>query len=378
VNDIDLSHFNFQPIGTSDADYFRGIFDGQEYKIIGLEIQRLDQEQVGLFSVLMDSGVIKNLTLEGELVRGKGHFGALLGECAGIIVNCHSSAEIWGKDDAEATNMIGGLVGHNTATGIIRNCSTTMTGYYIDGNADEIGGLVGKNSGKIEWCYTECEWVNGVNKSDIGGIAGSNYGTIMECYSNSSVDGSHTIGGIVGLNYGSGRISDCYNVGSYVWGSNGTVGGLAGKVEGAIVERCYVSSEIDGYSYKEGALIGENISGTVSDSVWDNTRTGLPCCGHGTPCNNCFGKTPEEMKKRITYPSWDFTNVWTIEEGITYPYLRGIGDRLSPPTGVTASSDQTDGVHISWNTVIDAGVYRVYRSDSADEDAPKIALGDGW
>ncbi len=65
-----------------------------------------------------------------------------------------------------------------------------------------------------------------------------------------------------------------------------------------------------------------------------------------------------------------------------YPKLRGVGTLLSAPTGLTASNDQSDGVHLSWNAVTydltgstHNAVYRVYRSDSADEGAPKIELG---
>ena len=33
-------------------------------------------------------------------------------------------------------------------------------------------------------------------------------------------------------------------------------------------------------------------------------------------------KTPEEMMQQATYEGWEFNNIWTIDEGKTYPYLQ--------------------------------------------------------
>ena len=34
------------------------------------------------------------------------------------------------------------------------------------------------------------------------------------------------------------------------------------------------------------------------------------------------GKTTQEMYKESTYINWDFTNVWSIYNGYTYPWLK--------------------------------------------------------
>jgi hypothetical protein len=38
-------------------------------------------------------------------------------------------------------------------------------------------------------------------------------------------------------------------------------------------------------------------------------------------------KATKEMMQRETFEGWDFENVWTIEEGETYPQLRWFQDK---------------------------------------------------
>ena len=74
--------------------------------------------------MLMDSATVKNVTLDGGFIRGKGAVGAFVGESAGTLLNCHSSVEMRTRDDDDARDALGGLVGENTVTGKILNCSS--------------------------------------------------------------------------------------------------------------------------------------------------------------------------------------------------------------------------------------------------------------
>ncbi|MBD5227821.1 MAG: BACON domain-containing protein [Bacteroidales bacterium] len=43
---------------------------------------------------------------------------------------------------------------------------------------------------------------------------------------------------------------------------------------------------------------------------------------NSTSCYSLRDKTEAELKRRSTYVGWDFDNVWTIDEGVSYPKLR--------------------------------------------------------
>jgi hypothetical protein len=64
-----------------------------------------------------------------------------------------------------------------------------------------------------------------------------------------------------------------------------------------------------------GGLIG-SLKGSVDNSYYDKETSGLSVSAGGTP------KTTEEMMQQATFENWDFTNVWAIDEGSSYPYLQ--------------------------------------------------------
>ena len=93
--------------------------------------------------------------------------------------------------------------------------SGTITASYAsgaadggDGNSDEVGGLVGRNtsSGTITASYATGMADGGDGGDVIGGLVGRNIGTITASYASGDVDGgdgnSDTVGGLVGNNSG--------------------------------------------------------------------------------------------------------------------------------------------------------------------------------
>ncbi len=387
MNDLDLSgEDNWDPIGSDSEHWLRGIFDGQNHTIRGVTIDRPTESQIGLFSLLTDSGSITNLNLEIEGMAGYSFVGGLVGECYGLISNCHVT--LTDNLEGKGGGSIGGLAGYNDDSGRILGCSVHTSGNEVqaEGSVNGIGGLVGENAGLIRWCWTG-GYVDASSSSkhgnEVGGIAGTNdaAGDIVECFSICVwVDGEDWTGGIVGLQNG-GNVSDCYYSNGTVNGDLG-VGGVAGKATGGTITRCYVTGSDDGNTYS-GRLVGDH-SGVLSDSF----HTGTPTIGDpGGTVTNCHSKSDVELKQQATFTTahsanWDFTDIWAIQEGVDFPKLRGVGSLLSAPTGLTASNDQSNGVHVSWNAVTydlagstHNAVYRVYRSDSTDTGAPKVELG---
>jgi hypothetical protein len=97
----------WQPIiGTGD-DPFTGTFDGQRYEIRDLFINRPDEFFVGLFGIVAEGGVIKNVGVVNADVTGNTHVSGLAGGNMGTVSNSYSTGSVTGDD------YVGGLVGLN-------------------------------------------------------------------------------------------------------------------------------------------------------------------------------------------------------------------------------------------------------------------------
>ena len=83
-----------------------------------------------------------------------------------------------------------------------------------------------------------------------------------------------------------------------------------------IINNCYSAGSVSPINtYRIGGLVGRN-RGTVNSCFWDIQTSDQTESDGGT------GKTTAEMMQRATYTDWDFTNIWDIVEGQTYPFLR--------------------------------------------------------
>jgi hypothetical protein len=148
--------------------------------------------------------------------------------------------------------------------------------------------------------------------SYVGGLVGSG-GNISDSYATGDVEGTYRVGGLVGSG---GNISDSYATGD-VEGKE-QVGGLVGEFSGLgrFVKHSYSTGAVTGTAGL-GGLIGVMLAGAVEDSYYDTETSGrLDDRELGTP------KNTEEMSQQATFENWDFTDIWVIDEGTSYPYLR--------------------------------------------------------
>lgn len=82
TTDIDMTNYEFEPIGTSSASY-NGTFDGQGHTIDNLTITQTSADGVGIFGYI-DSATILNLTAgPGNNIKGKAFVGGLVGDKVG-------------------------------------------------------------------------------------------------------------------------------------------------------------------------------------------------------------------------------------------------------------------------------------------------------
>lgn len=112
TQDIDMSRLsdeaereNWTPIGyfidedTVDETAYVGTFDGREYKIINLKINRPDDNYVGLFGIISTKGRVRKINVSGTIV-GNNYVGGIVGhnfvkqytgKSGGSIVDCNAA-----------------------------------------------------------------------------------------------------------------------------------------------------------------------------------------------------------------------------------------------------------------------------------------------
>lgn len=156
----------------------------------------------------------------------------------------------------------------------------------VVGNDHDIGGLIGEANGIINNSFSTGQVIN-TDRGTSGALVGwSNYLNIENSYSSSDVTANtYMSGGLIGMSYET-IIDNCYSVGSL---SDNSAGGLVGR----------------DYDYT-----------TSFNSYWDTDTSTRGTSDEG------IGKTTTEMMQEATFVGWDFTNVWQIVEGSTYPTLR--------------------------------------------------------
>jgi len=321
----------WNPIGEFDEgeEYgFNGSFDGNEYEIQDLYINRSQEACIGLFAV--SEGEIKNVGIVGANITGERIVGGLVGlnNANATIQNSHFTGEIRGEE------VVGGLVGMNLGD-IEKEFFPTISNSYanveiIGGN--NVSGLIGVNAiGGVENSYAAGNVSGGDN---LGGLVGNNIiGWIMNSTSVADVSGKERVGGLVGETE-LGGVENSYATGNVI--GEGRIGGLVGNNTG-IVNKSYAIGEVYGEE-DVGGLIGYDENGSVLNSFWDIETTGQNESDGGT------GKTTEEMKDVVTYTNtkisglnepWDFVgdpyeddgdeDIWNIdayqEVNDGYPFL---------------------------------------------------------
>lgn len=207
------------------------------------------------------SGLIRNvdLTNSGTVTGGsseEGVTGGLFGTVNKIeVTDGHS--QIWNSTLTNTGTVtgggtVGGLIGKNEAN--VSHTSLINTG-LVSGSTEQettgvnVGGLIGENTATIEGgryvdesglgYYKYAIYNNGtvIGKENVGGLIGTNSGKVVAAYNTGAVSGQTNVGGIVGVNSGTidqafnnvmtatndGAISGDSNVGAIVGSNTGNV-----------------------------------------------------------------------------------------------------------------------------------------------------------
>lgn len=239
----------FNPLGgtgqNGDDNPFTGKFDGLDYNIFNLNINRADENYVGLFGVVGSGAVINNVTLVGGSITGQNYVGSL----AGTVQDGASISNITNSASVTGASNVGGIVGasvgtdenHTVYDGLI-NTGTIISSGTDDGN----GGTVSNAGGLIGY----------LEEGELGG-ASYNLGAVKgQTDENGNMTVGYNVGGLVGHavdsvigNQGEDAVT-VYNrlnvTGAY------NVGGIVGNMEGTQVYNAENSGDVSSAGYTTG------------------------------------------------------------------------------------------------------------------------------
>ncbi|MGE7091688.1 GLUG motif-containing protein [Lysinibacillus sp. NPDC048646] len=318
---IDLSVYpNWIPLGDiNNNNKFSGSYDGSDLTIDNLTISSTSGS-LGLFNNC-HSGKIKNVNIKNANISAANF--QEVGVLAGTLTNTQiTECTVSGKVQVLGFfNTVGGLAGVITGTSVIKQSAvinSEIKGKYV-------GGFVGNFTGKlIENCYVTGK-VTGYSdngSSQVSGFAENmRYGDIVNCYVSAELTFEHAneyaaLQSPFANNQG-GTITSCYsdieNKGVEYWKplfsySENTIA----KGTDDELYRCIRMQ--DAKDYNAGYPFPPNypaqpISGQNWATYWQLADI------HEA-------RNTAQMQTKSNYVDWDFDNIWTIEEGKSYPIFK--------------------------------------------------------
>ena len=140
------------------------------------------------------------VTVETDLTQSMDKYcnlGGVVGSNSGALIQCTYQGTIGGGSGINVVgSTVGGIVGSNDANGTVQDCAVNHITLHVQGasnvgasqdaaakmaNAAHIGGIVGRNSGKIENSLIATDGTRSTITAHggfVGGVAGSNSGSI--------------------------------------------------------------------------------------------------------------------------------------------------------------------------------------------------------
>ncbi len=248
----------WQPIGAYDA-----IFDGNGHTLSNLHINSTATTgDFGLFSVLDDDAVVRNLGLVDASVRLTSasttaqSVGIVAGENRGRVRHVHATGAVTG---AGANIVAGGLVGFNNGSGLTNPPTVELS--YSSASATggkHAGGLIGSHhQAQVTRSYAAGPVTStGSGPTDLGGLVGFADAARDEV---STITASYATGAVTG--------HDAATV---------NVGGLVGKADRATISGSYSNGAVTAAraDTSTGGLVATTSANTtVSAGAYWNTNT---------------------------------------------------------------------------------------------------------
>ena len=242
MNDIDLSGYEWTPVGNNDMGPFKGVFNGNGKVVKNLSINRPSETMQGFFGYASNA-IIKNVGLENVDISCKE-------DSAGLLA---------GSDDPSS------YMSYSTAS--ITNCYVT---------------------GKLK------------GYASVSGLASDLRGTVEACYTNVSISVSTGgNGGLIGDFWG-GSIKNSYSEGNMYGMHSGMSGGFIGEINNAVVENCY--SSVTSSSFYYGFACEADSDSTILNSYVNNEKTSnkYPPVGYNNSTGTVAGVSTKELNEMIS------------------------------------------------------------------------------
>ena len=237
MNDIDLSGYEWTPVGNNDMGPFKGVFNGNGKVVKNLSINRPSEKTQGFFGYASNA-IIKNVGLEN------------------VDISC--------KEDSAGLLACANSVYSNVS---ITNCYVT---------------------GKLK------------GYASVSGLASDLRGTVEACYTNVSISVSTGgNGGLIGTFRG-GSIKNSYSEGNMYGMHSGMSGGFIGEIDNAVVENCYSSVTSSSFYYGfacEADSDSTILNSYVNNEKTSNTR---PLVGYNNSTGTVAGVSTKELNEMIS------------------------------------------------------------------------------
>lgn len=211
TKNLDLNGNEWTPIGVKDGNKFKGVFDGQNRKVLNLKIEN-GPDYAAFFGAIEDA-TVKNLTVEGS-VKGANVAGIAARVDGGSkVINCTNRATVTG------TNKAAGItVKIEASDALLENC-VNEGDVSCNTNNGAAGVVVYAQNGKFT--IKNCVNNGNITAPRAGGIvynvSDNGNGLITGCVNKGSITSNgDKVAGIVSMNsVGTNlTISDCKNVGN--------------------------------------------------------------------------------------------------------------------------------------------------------------------
>lgn len=242
---IDLTGSDQTPIGTTEANAFRGKFDGLDNSIFGLSIDNSNNskgEATGLFG-FTDGAIMGNVTLIAgsdsvSIQGGTTDTGAFIGHAVNTTVKgVNSTLKVSGQKN------VGGIIGYaKDDTGRTYSFADAAGSVQPDSRSSELSNLT--NTGNVS------------GKNNVGGLVGYMEGGKLsnDEENRAQYKGSYNLGKITGIDNGT----------DYSF----NIGGLIGRAENATVAG--TKNTLINYNTVEGGYNVGGIVGSISNTTVAN------------------------------------------------------------------------------------------------------------
>ena len=342
---------------SNDGKYgFYGKFDGLDYNIFNLNIDRKGTSHVGLFGVVHDA-VINNVTFVGGSITGGNVVGSLAGAVLGdsFVSSITNSASVTGATD------VGGIVGYSGDN--VDGSSAKQTGT----SGSQFTGLI--NTGKV----TGEKQPNIGEDNNVGGLIGYLYNGSLggTSYNLGSVTGEgHNVGGLVGHAYAS-TLGDGTNLiynrldveGAY------NVGGIVGSMEGTTVQNAENSGTVTATGYMtEDYIYHTAVSGK-------GTEKNVQVANVGGIAGSASHVDGHESKLEDILNTGDVSSAVATENGYDYYTAGNVGGIVgrAVDTNITNATNRENDVRGAHNVGGVAG----YFANSDDTSDKKYTVTNG-